>query len=641
VNQQELAERSRAAAAENNEVVLAVLADAGDAGLRPGELAEQADLPERTARETVARLEGFGLVQRDGKRRLWATAAGRSEAGAGTPGLALAPTLDVALARFPAEAQRAFARLLLSAIPARWHLADEHADGWPGFIALGPSKTGKTALATLVCRLYGLDELQAIKLAQDETPGSLMARRERSSESETGYRVDVSPLLALPFACIDEWDKAPDQVRMAASRLLLGHTATELEGERLALRPTVLVCLNSSELRVLHEAHVRRSVVLDTSPITGLLGDLDEHMRKLFQETPLPRLLLERLQPPTSALPPELRHVLREELRAGLTDEGWALSDVEPLARLALGRATLTEAQELDDAVLATVFDYLTCAATVGHARDGFAGRLGPQLGAHGALLPNADAAELEASRQRRNAQAGAERAAAGRLQFEHTREARASIVIGARDELGRARDAERNAIAKALTRAAKEIRGTRSQSALDAEWQAVQPYLVQARAWNAAQVAAVAGRERIQREGRDMAKLQRQHASAERTAAAAERKQALEEWRVWRSALGGLMPYSSDAELQEALGELQILTRRTAKSEDYGGGRIGTFSAALIGTHWVDAQSEAVVTEAQAVAVWQARYDDADAHVVACGGRTRPRTDSKRNSAARTTRAS
>jgi hypothetical protein len=91
-------------------------------------------------------------------------------------------------------------------------------------------------------------------------------------------------------------------------------------------------------------------------------------------------------------LPDELRRLLRAELRAGLTEDGLRHSDVAPLTRLALGLAAITRGP-LEEAVLATVYDYLICADTLGHARDGYHDRLTHRLGG-GAFLPDAAAAE-------------------------------------------------------------------------------------------------------------------------------------------------------------------------------------------------------------------------------------------------------
>ncbi|HLB18456.1 MAG TPA: hypothetical protein VK613_04925, partial [Gaiellaceae bacterium] len=517
----DLAARSLERAAETDQAVLAELAGAGDIGVRPGrELAEHVGLPERTVRGAITRLSARGLAGRDGKRRVWATDAGRSEAGTAAPGLSLAPTLDGAVACLPAEALRAFARLQLAAVPARWHLAREYDTGWSGFIALGPTKTGKTSVAALLCRVYGIDELAAIKVAQHQTPGSLFARRARDRQSPTGYRLERSPLLQLSYACVDEWDKASREVQAAAGGLLLGNSAGELEGERLTIRPTVYVTLNTGRagLGVLHEAHIRRSVVLDTTPLRQLLADIDEDMARLLGgQVPIPRLALERIRPAASALPAELRALLRAELRAGLTDDGWRTTDVEPLARIALGRAALTSGP-LQQAVLATALDYLTCAATLGHTRPGFAARLAGQLGARGALVPNPAAAEEELERRRKLDTDTQRKAGAARLAFQADRERKAAIALAARDAMGRTRDVERQAIARALTTVVGDLRTSRSAPALEAAWQAATPYLEQARNWTQARQAAAAERDRRDADAsrqrkleRDMERLKRQ----------------------------------------------------------------------------------------------------------------------------------
>ncbi len=430
---EELAERSHATAAGNDRAVLAVLAGAGDAGVQPGgELSALARLPERTAREVLCRLVNRGLARRDGKRRVWATDAGRREAGAGTPGLSLAPTLDVALGCLPAEALRAFARLQLAAVVARWHLASEHAAGWPGFIATGPTRTGKTSIASLVCRVFRIDEVRAIKLAQYETPGSLFGRRQRDRTSPTGYRLERSPALDLPVVCLDELDKAPREVKAAAGGLLQGNSVAELEGELVKVRPITYTTLNGRRdgLGALHEAHVRRSCVIDTTKLRFLLGDVDESMARLFGgEVAIPSLSLARIKPPASALPGDLRQLLRCELRAGLTEEGWQYSDVEPLARIALGRAALTNEPLDERAVIGTVFDYLVCSTTLHQTEPGFVGRLASRLGARGALCA------------RSGRRGGRERAAASRRARPPTPHGRGAppIRMGARARRRRA----------------------------------------------------------------------------------------------------------------------------------------------------------------------------------------------------------
>jgi hypothetical protein len=104
-------------------------------------------------------------------------------------------------------------------------------------------------------------------------------------------------------------------------------------------------------------------------------------------------LSLERLTP-LSVLPPDLWRLLRDELRHGLTEEGWALTDTESLARVVLGRAAFTHG-DLEQDVLVVALDALCCASTLGHTVPGYTDRLASRLGA-GVMIPDSDAADSE-----------------------------------------------------------------------------------------------------------------------------------------------------------------------------------------------------------------------------------------------------
>ena len=67
-----------------------------------------------------------------------------------------APKLKKIIDMLPTELHRAFFRLLLSGITAKYHLSDVYDDGYPAFILGGETKSFKTALAKVVCRLLGL-----------------------------------------------------------------------------------------------------------------------------------------------------------------------------------------------------------------------------------------------------------------------------------------------------------------------------------------------------------------------------------------------------------------------------------------------------------------------------------------------------
>jgi len=150
----------------------------------------------------------------------------------------------------------AFARLQLAAVVARWHLAAQHPAGWPGFIALGPTRTGKTSIASLVSRVYRPEEARAIRLAQHETPGVVVRASPARPCKPDGLSRRALSGTRVAYLCIDEYDKSPREVRAAAGALLLGASVAELEGKLVTVRPTVYVTLNTGRggLGALHEA---------------------------------------------------------------------------------------------------------------------------------------------------------------------------------------------------------------------------------------------------------------------------------------------------------------------------------------------------------------------------------------------------
>ncbi|HEX6490805.1 MAG TPA: hypothetical protein VF002_05480 [Gaiellaceae bacterium] len=484
--------------------------------------------------------------------------------------------------------------------------AGSHPDGWGGFVLVGPSKTGKTTVAKFVCRLFGLEERQAIRLAPEETPGSLFGRRQPGKD---GFRFERPPLFELPFACVDEWDKAEQETRRAASALLLGKTVGELEGKELVIRPTVLVCMNDAGRGVatLHEAYLRRSVVLDTGALGSLLEDIDEAAHRLFTGTRLPSLPLARLRPPAERLPEELRTLLRSQLKANLSAEGWRLADVEAIGRLALGRAALTGG-ELKHAVLATVFDYLSCAATLGQAEARFALRLGPTLGGQVLLLPDRAAAESETEQRRSSGEEAERQAVAAGLDFEHERELRAASLSQLRQQMGRPSDPEGRALAKTLTRAADKLRGCRSESSLDCTWREAERYLEGAKAWLERREADKQERTRIEAQAR-----------ADKARELAERKR----WQELRNHLAALIPYEDEASLLRELGKLGLA--RWVPAEEHPDRQAGWLQRAWYRTnhpgHWVDQRGR----RASGPAIWRAAYRYADTAVVRLGGRAKP----------------
>jgi hypothetical protein len=321
-------------------------------------LAAGLGLPIRTVQYRLGRLRERGLVVSPTRGTWRVTGSGaRSILGAA---IAEPSTSLDALDALPAE-HRALLRLIEDAVVARRALGSVYPSNWPGFVLLGPTKTGKTLVGTIAARRFGLDLPDAIRLLMLETPGSLLGRRVQTS---AGTWTSVpSPLLCLPLVVLDEYDKAGPELRTAAFAYLAGASRYRVEDVAIDVTTTVILTLNTERdpSRLLPDAAARRSVVLDTTPLRAATADLDETARRLARAT-LPPVDPD-LVPPTSELPELARRRLREVLRSCLTERGWELVDVEAIARLALGRWAAAPADP-GAAVLSVAADYLLVTAT-------------------------------------------------------------------------------------------------------------------------------------------------------------------------------------------------------------------------------------------------------------------------------------
>ena len=383
-------------AQRNEHLVLEVLANGGLTPVPAGELARRTGLPARTVTAVVTRLERKGLAVRDGKRGAVATAAGRIELGAGLPGTGLIAALDAAIRLLPAEALGAFTRLMLSAVVARHHLRQRYDDGWSGFVAVGPTKSGKSTTGQIVSCTFGLDWTGRIeRLVGTETDGSLWGRRERVGAAWT---FDPSPVLAMPFVCLTEVDKADAALRKVVYRFLQGKSVVAGEGgERIEVAPTVLVCSNAG-VGSLPAEYRRRSVVLDTGSLGPLTNGIDAAARRLFAGA-LPRLSLDALRPPADALPDDVYGELVDQAHHSLSEPGRRHLTERAVERLAIGRAALMGAADLRRAALATVADYWACAMTVGEAADRLPATVVEALGGQLTADPGAALTEVAARR--------------------------------------------------------------------------------------------------------------------------------------------------------------------------------------------------------------------------------------------------
>lgn len=416
-----LSPRGRTAAKLRDAQVLDVLAG-GPAGSEL--IAQRTKILRRTVQHRLLRLGEQGLVEESPRGTFRLSGSGQARVlAARQPALVSAPEPG-ALARLPAEHQ-ALIRLISDAIVARRALAAVHTSNWPGFVILGPSKTGKTLIAQLVCRRFALDPTLHIRVLPRETSGSIWGRR--AAEPGGGWRFEAAPLLAALFAALDEFDKATPEVQRAAHAYLQGDSEFPAEEGRAEVRATPLVLLNQGRgIELLPEPYLRRSVVLDTGQLLRATADIDEVARHVLGVR-LP-LVTDDLAPPEPTLPEPARLLLRTALQSCLSKRGWQLADIESLSRIALGRWATDPAAGAERAAFGVAADYLLCTATrAGEVGEDWAMRLEAVY----ATAPAAGADQVVATARQRSASEREFREAERRRQEEVQ-----AALAGKREEL-------------------------------------------------------------------------------------------------------------------------------------------------------------------------------------------------------------
>ncbi len=312
---------------------------AGERGSAP--IADALGASRRTVQRHLAGLREAGLVESP-SRDIWTLSGAGSRASLAAT-VPEPPASIATLDALPAE-HRAMLRLIEAAVVARRALRDVYPDHWPAFGAAGPTGTGKTLLAALTARRFGLDPTTAVRLLTPglETPGSLLVRRVQTGPHT--WTTIPSPLLALPLVGLDEFGRASPELRGAAFAYLAGVSRFVSEGIELDVHATPILTLNleGDAERLLPDPILRRTVLLNTEPLREVTRDLDVVAARLARVA-LP-VVRPDLAPPAPDLPSGARDALRRLLRYCLTDRGWELSDLEALSRLVLGRWASTPA---------------------------------------------------------------------------------------------------------------------------------------------------------------------------------------------------------------------------------------------------------------------------------------------------------
>lgn len=388
----------------------------------PGDIAAAVGLNHRTQAAALGTMREAGLLEGP-RTQVRLTAAGWAKfSGVGSE--SAGEVLDRATAGWP-YTHRAFLELLVSTIIARHHLGATRRTGHLGFIAIGETGTGKSAMGGLVCHLFGFPEAQHKLHVPAQTAGALLGRREQDGD---GWRWVPAPTTRLPFVVLDEFDKAEEPVQRRAWLYLHDALDQQLEGQVHELLPTALLLANpprtGSRYAQLRQEYRRRSVVLDTGAMAGRSGELEDLLGRYYATTtPADRLSLEQLVPPADHLGRDALEVLKMARDQALTQAGREeFPTVRVLELTALGRLALM-GPDADEQVAAwaTAVAYLQATESVpGQVID----QWGPDLAQVRSVLGQgggAIAAALERGRAERAAALG--EAARGRQ-----REARAEL---------------------------------------------------------------------------------------------------------------------------------------------------------------------------------------------------------------------
>lgn len=331
---------------------------------RPGEVGAALELDHNAQARALAELKGAGLISRS-KREVRLTTAGWSRF-LPFEQEHLGEALDQALSLWP-YAQQAFLELLVSAVVARHHLGSSRPSRHLGFMVIGETGTGKSAMAEMVCWLFGWRPAEHVRWLARETKGSLLGRRAQAAGGAMAFQ--PAAVLDLAFVCFDEFDKGDEPIRRAVWPFFQGELELVLEDALVISRPTPMLAANPPEsgarLGQLRPEYRRRSVVLDVG--TDPPAHLGRRLRELYAvELRAPAIDLARVTPPGETLPDAALAVL-ELIPRALTETGRKeFPGVDALELATLGRAALLGPDaDLQVAAYAIGCAYLTCAETL------------------------------------------------------------------------------------------------------------------------------------------------------------------------------------------------------------------------------------------------------------------------------------
>ena len=281
------------------------------------------------------------------------------------------PGLKKLIDMLPSELHRAFFRLVICGVIAKYLLFELYDDGYPGFIIGGRTKGFKTALAKVVCLVFGLSPDKNIYPLYVATPGEFGVRRFRSKGAK-GFDISESPYFNESFMVFDEFDKVSDKnIKQNVLFFLDGRSKFNVEEKTVQNHACCMVTLNTNLQKEsldrfgIPEPYIRRCVVADTEYVETELRNVDLVAKEIFELKDFPRISLKRLQLKRAKLTDGEFNSLRNLFLACVNDEFQRLVDTRPLVILALGRSALL-AGDLQESIYQTLWDRLICLESLG-----------------------------------------------------------------------------------------------------------------------------------------------------------------------------------------------------------------------------------------------------------------------------------
>jgi hypothetical protein len=326
-----------------------------------GDIGAAAGFDHNRQARAISDLEKLGLAIRHG-RQVELTPAGR-QAFSRRP-RPDAGLLGEALSFWP-HRHRAAAELLLSAIVARHHLPDLRPP--PGFVLIGRTGMGKSALVEVVFELLGLDQTEHTVMVPEQSEGDLFGRR---IQVEGGaWRLDPAPMTRRPAALFDEFDKGDTGQRTMVWTYFQARREVKRGDQVVRLDPVPVIAANypagADPYAQLRPEYLRRAILLDVGTNRASTAHLEEALSAFYRDRPWQgEFPLEQLVPPVhdagdfQGFFASVQHLLTDEGQERFIGAG-------ALEALTLGRAALYRSEELSSVAMLTVVDYLTCLESV------------------------------------------------------------------------------------------------------------------------------------------------------------------------------------------------------------------------------------------------------------------------------------